>query len=267
MHGSTFTNEGVCVIQNAGFFSCCSVRLGSIIKYFNTYKKCPLFVDSSRQFKIYKESDADVTFHYFQKYDSGTIHFEHDIDYEDTKQFSEYKHLDFKNIHPFVSKYFSPSPIVVSRIEHLLEKYSIQLENTCALFHRGNDKSSETQICSYDEKIEQAQKILIENPNIRFLIQSDETEFIEKALATFPNNSFYMKNEIYHIPSNASLLIDYVFRENILERAENFLAVMFILSRCKHVILSSGNCDIWITLFRGHADNVTQYNHGKWVYN
>lgn len=268
MEHTEFAPGIVMINHTSGFFSCCSIRLGSIISYFNTYHSLPLCVDSSRQFRLYKEYNTDVTFSFFQHYHSNEkeiIH-EKNIDFIDTKQFSEYKNLDFQSIHPFIEKYFSPSTLINKKINTLVQKYCIDFENICALFHRGNDKSTETKICSYDEKLNHAKILLEKKPHIRFLIQSDESEFIEKALATFPNNSFYCKDEIHHIPSNNRLLVEHVFRDNISERTEYFLAIMMIMSRCKHVILSCGNCDLWITLFRGDAKNVIQYCDEKWVH-
>ena len=252
--------------HNAGFFSCCSVRLGSIVHHFNTYKFLPKFVDSSFQFRLYKEFNTDVTFQYFKYYNDvdEVIEYSSDIDYHDTKQFTFYKNLDFEKINPFVRKYFSPSKTVEDRINRMIQKYNIDFENTCGLFHRGHDKCTEHKICTHEEKLEQAKLLLEKHPNIKFLIQSDETEFINKALETFPNNSFYCKEEIFHMPHNPTGLIDYTFKENPEDRAQNFLAVIHLLARCKHLIASAGNCDIWILLFRGHANNLIQYFDGKW---
>jgi hypothetical protein len=43
----TKPNHEVTILHNAGFFSCCSVRLHMIIQYFNSYKKLPQIVNSS----------------------------------------------------------------------------------------------------------------------------------------------------------------------------------------------------------------------------
>jgi len=108
---------------------------------------------------------------------------------------------------------------------------------------------------------------LKENPNLRFLIQSDETGFIEKARETFPDNSFYCKDEIFHMEHDSKTLIDHKYRDNPEDRAQNLLAVLKIMSKCKHVIVSSGNCDIWTILFRGNTKNVTQFFKNEWVKN
>ena len=59
------------ITHNAGFFSCCSVRLSEIIDFINSNKRLPDNVDSSEQFEIYKktnEKNKDITFDYFENY-------------------------------------------------------------------------------------------------------------------------------------------------------------------------------------------------------
>ena len=73
-----------------------------------------------------------------------------------------------------------------------------------------------------------------------------------------------MPYEIYHMPYDPKGLIDYTFRENPGERAGNFLVVLFLMSKCKYIITSAANCDIWTTLLRGHSNNLIQYYKGEW---
>jgi hypothetical protein len=266
MEHTQFAPDIVKINHNAGFFSCCSVRLGSIVHYFNNEKKLPKYVDSSTQYRWYKELNTDVTFQYFKHYNEidKDIDYTGNVDYHDTKQYGFYKDLDFEKINPFIEKYFTPSKNVQSKIDAITDKYNIDFENTCALFHRGLDKHTEQVVCTHEEKLEKAKELLKENPNIRFLIQSDETDFIDKALATFPDNSFYCKDEIFHIPYDPNGLVDFTFKENPEDRAQNFLAVLILMSKCKHVITSAANCDIWTILFRGHSRNLIQYFKGEW---
>jgi hypothetical protein len=42
------------VTHNSGFFSCCCVRLESIVNFYNKNKKLPDKVDSTQQFARYK---------------------------------------------------------------------------------------------------------------------------------------------------------------------------------------------------------------------
>jgi hypothetical protein len=90
--------------HNAGFFSCCSVRLNEITNYFNHNRKLPEIVDSSEQFNWYKDTNNDITFQYFDHYDDNDINitYKSDINYNHLYQFQNYKLLDLTNICPFV---------------------------------------------------------------------------------------------------------------------------------------------------------------------
>ena len=43
------------IIHNAGFFSCCSVKLTKIVDFINSNKRLPDNVDSSKLFRLYKK--------------------------------------------------------------------------------------------------------------------------------------------------------------------------------------------------------------------
>ena len=52
--------------HNAGFFSCCSVKLNMIVDFIHSNKSLPDIVDSSKQFILYKnDKNIDITFDYF----------------------------------------------------------------------------------------------------------------------------------------------------------------------------------------------------------
>lgn len=61
------------ITHNAGFFSCCAIRLNKIVDFINLNKRLPDVVDSSQQFKLYKKQDMcnkDITFDYFEHYEN-----------------------------------------------------------------------------------------------------------------------------------------------------------------------------------------------------
>jgi hypothetical protein len=253
------------VTHNAGFFSCCSVKLQQIVEYINTHKKLPVVVDSSSQFKWYKqdENNTDITYEYFEHYDTNTkITFP--IDYRETHQFKDYSKLKYSTIVPLITKYFSPSINIRNIITMIEQKYTLDYENTCVLFYRGNDKNRETNICTYEEYITYANIVLRKNPNIKFLLQSDETEFIEKMMTVFPNKTFYFKDEIRHVKTCDST-VDKIFKETNPIFSKYYLAITIIMSKCKYIVCGSGNCSIWIMLYRGNCHNVYQYLHNKFL--
>ena len=252
----------VIIWHNYGFFSCCSVKLMKITDYINEHLKLPTLVDSSRQFGWYKNNNQDITYDYFEHYDNTDDINITKIDYHENYQFSDYSTLD-PCIFPVMKKYFTPSKNILHIIEKLEIKYNLKYDNICVLFYRGNDKITETKLCDYEEYLKYAQDVLKKNPNVIFLIQSDETEFIEYMSNQFPN-SFYFRDEIRHM-KKCNSTVDHVFRDKNNEFSKYYLAITIIMSKCKYIICGSGNCSIWIILYRGHHHDVYQNINGKWI--
>lgn len=254
-----------------GFFSCCSVRLTSIINYFNKHKIYPSIVISKKLFRKYLrkniDSDGDsIVSHMFSNYMNNDIDINYikKINYHWTYQYNIYKTLDFNSLNPFIKKYFSPSKSTQDIINTIEKKYNIDYGNTCVIFYRGGDKWKETKLAPYSDFFNQADKIKKDNPNIHFLIQSDETNFINECLEKY-SNSFYFKDEIRHI-NNRKTVVDNVNFKNgdKFSFVQKYLAITIIMSRCKYIICPSGNCSIWIIFYRGNAENVIQYKDDKW---
>lgn len=255
---------------NAGFFSCCSVKLDNIIQYYNIYKKLPN-VDSSKQFEWYKDinnMNKDITFEYFENYNNINLNIntKNAINYKDQYQYLNYQLLDYNSIVPFVIKYFSPAKEIVKIIDDIKNEYKIEYNNVCVLFYRGNDKNREYKTCGYEEFYTVSKKILEKNPNIIFLIQSDETEFIEYFTNKYPNNSFYLKNHIRHM-KKCNNTVDFVMKDKNSIFSKYYLAITIIMSKCKYVVCGTGNCSIWIMLYRGNFNNVCQNLHQGWISN
>lgn len=265
-------NTTVIVTHNSGFFSMCSVRLREIILYFNKHKKLPTRVNSSKQFNSFKENgkkNVNLTSQIFEDYNNfPNIEYKHDITYTKANgeyQFTDYKQTNFEDTIPFIHKYFSPSEEIRNIVKEIESKYiKTDYSNICVVFYRGNDKSQETQIASYDEFINQAKIILEKNPNVQFLVQSDETEFIETFMKTFPEKSFYLKDYIRHMTKRQNLT-SRVFTDRVGEYGKYFLAIIIMMAKAKHIIFGSGNCSVWIIYYRENSDNIHQFLNGTWV--
>ena len=254
------------VTHNAGFFSCCSVKLNKIVEFINSNKILPDHVDSSNQFKWYKKINEikDITFDYFEHYENvPDVNIIHPIHYHHRDQYKNYANLDYKCIAPLIKKYFSPSAEINEIINDIEKKYNLLYENICVLFYRGNDKNRETKKCSYDEYLNYANHLLQKNQKIVFLVQSDETEFIEFITNKFPNNSFYFNDEIRHM-KKCDDTVDIKMKSQNYEFSKKYLAITIIMSKCKYIICGSGNCDIWIMFYRGNNKNVIQNLNGAW---
>jgi len=239
-----------------GFFSCCSIRLESIILYFNQQKVLPEEVDSSDQFKWYKQmySTDDITYQYFEKQNNLAINYK-EIEFTNRYQFLNYNTFPYQDYIPFIKKYFYPSQEVQQLIKDLEKKYQIDYHNTCVLFYRGNDKATEITLPSYESLLEVAQQIKEQNPNVRFLIQSDETEFLQKMLEL--PNSFYFKDEIRYMPRQKAT-VDHIDINQNLRFSKLFLAITIIMAKSQYIVCNTGNCSMWICLYRGHTQNVFQ---------
>jgi len=257
--------EMIVITHSCGFFSNCSVRLHHIVEYFNKHKKLPETVDTSKSFRWYTSDSRDVTYDYFEPYNTDSIKYSRSIDYIHKKQYTPYNKLDYDGLSPFIRNYFTPTKEILNRVALIEEKYSIKnYDNISLLFYRGNDKVLETKLCTYEEIIQKAKTILLVAPDRQFLIQSDETEFIERMTSEFPKNSFYFKDEIRHMSKRRST-VDKVYKEGNSEYSKFYLAITLIMSKCKEIVFTSGNCSIWIMLYRGHSDNISQFLEDKWL--
>jgi len=251
----------------SGFFSTMTLKLHKIVDFFNEQKYLPEEIDNTGQFEWYMPDgcNRDITHDYFEKNDNDKIDYVVDIDYVHEHQYSNYKTLNYGSILPFIKKYFSPTIEIKKIVIEIENKYNVvNYDNICVLFYRGNDKFREVENCNYNEMLERANIIKSQNPNIMFLIQSDETEFLETMMNEFPHNYILFKDEIRHI-SKSNTTVDHVYKETNYVFSKYFLAIVLIMAKCKYVICGSGNISMWLTFFRGHSNDVLQYKNGAWV--
>ena len=250
------------ILHDAGLFSCCTVKLLQIVRFFNENRKLPDFVDGSHQFGIFKTRQQDLTNVFFEIDDS-------DITYEDfikgsltddELQFSDYTKLTLEELLPFVKKYFGFSNYVKDQIKIFENTYEINYENLCSVFYRGLDKVNETELADHKTFIDKCKQIQLDNPNINFLLQTDETEFFDLFVKEFPN-SLYIK-ELPQLPKQNSHIAVNVVPDQRISFAIAFLAATHIVSKCKIMVTHTGNCGLWATLFRGNTENFYQFITG-----
>jgi hypothetical protein len=186
-------------------------------------------VDSSEQFQLYKPAtnSGDLTTAYFaEQADRPSPEYTSKILFKQEYQFWNYKKIQFQKIRPFVELYFRPSAEILQLVQELRNSVPTN-QPICVLFHRGNDKATETALCPYEAYIKKAKQVQRENPAVTFFLQSDETEFLETMTNTFPN-SFYFRDRIRHIP-RASTSVDLVFREGNFEASKQYLAITIFM--------------------------------------
>jgi hypothetical protein len=259
------------VNHSARFFSNCTVLLEAILSFYNTYGRTPEELDTTGLFLWYSPEDsasgADVRKHYFLPEPApaiirgpvekpATVIRAGSLNY--VQQFSDYRDVDFFAVAPFVTNYFSVVPEIIARANAIQAKYAIDPANTCVIFHRGNDKGMEVRLPDYDDYAVRARAVMEKFPDTTVLLQSDESEFFSALGEAFPG-AVSFQAEIRHIPRCMSTVdVECVRTASNHEMSKNFLAIMIIMSRCRFVVCGSGNCAMWIALFRGNAKGVYQ---------
>jgi hypothetical protein len=247
-----------------GFYSCCTVLLDNIIKYFNDNKRLPLDINNINVFIKYNPNlSKDITHIYFNIPNSPVIEYIDIIQHSESAQFEPFEHIRYSQIKPFINLYFSPSNTIKEIINLMELKYSIDYDNTCVMFYRGLDKFTETALPRYDEHLKEANKIKKIESELRFLIQTDETEYLHYMLEHL-DNSFNFE-EIRHANKQQILVDDVCTKEINFIFSQYFLAIVYIMAKCKYVVCNSGNISSWICYFRGNNKNVFQYLDTKFI--
>lgn len=268
----SYEEDGTVLLTHvSGFFSCCSIRLEGIINYFNDHSyQLPKRVDSREQWNWYRPpsfpSEQDMAFEYFVQYDDVHDNFPtHTVSYHHDHQFVDYRILSYDDLRPFIRKYFSLSPTVQSLAVGIASKYALQPDVTCVLFYRGNDKCRETSLCAYADMFEQADALLQQHPACKFLIQSDETEFLQQSVHRYGERAVVFWDEIRHMPRNPGTTVDACPPQYNTPYSKNFLAIVYLMAQCRWIVCTSGNCSVFTMYYRGCATNVRQYLNGEWL--
>ena len=266
-------NDGVLKIRHrhvevAGFFSGCSVKLYEIINYFNKYKTLPKEVDSSELFLKYKyDNTKDITYDFFEHYDNRDFELENkkyiEIDYN-CYQYENYKLINYDSITPFINKYLYPSKNIIEIYNNLIEKYNIKTDNCIGLYYRGTDKYKETPIDSFESYYQKLKELTKRNNKIQILIQTDSTPFLDYMKKNCFNKNIIIIKENSTSSTNKGIHFEKSNSENYKDMQYLF-ATFLIISKCKYIICSSGNCSVWIMFYRNNAKNVHQNLNRKWL--
>lgn len=263
---SIITENSVISKLDSGFFSCCTTKLCDITDYIDRYKKLPKLVDSSNQFSLYKRgrSYQDVTYDYFEHYENIDLDFKYfePFNVNHRIQYKNYQSINYELLSPIVKKYFTPSIQVKEELSIL--KKDIDFQKTCVLFYRGNDKALEVELCKYEDFLFYANKVLDKDSDVQFFLQSDETEFFDFFTSHFPNNSFYFKDKIRHMPKQFSCTERKLSKRDNYLYSKYYLAITYFMSQCKYVVCQNGNTSLWVALYRGNSDGVFEF-HSKRV--
>lgn len=262
--------------HGTGLFSCSSVALESLLIYFNTHKQLPDEFDRSASYMFYKNKPWDNLIPMLFKETDDEIPFTEPVEIVNENvwfQWSDYKNVNFAGLKPFIDKYFAPSDAVMDRVIQLERDYQIDYENTVGILYRGNDKVKECSIGGYEGFSNKAVEVVKEDFGFKYkedriptiLVSPDETEFYEYMKKVW-DTCFISPTQWLHMPKDSNTAIFMHLPQNERpEHAINVLAMVVMLSKCKHLITHTGNMSFWCCLYRGNMDNVHQWREGQWL--
>lgn len=253
-------NKTLYVTHNAGFFSCCTIALIEVIKYFNRHKQLPEVFDRSQQFAFFK---ADLRENIIDKlFEEGTNHIEHERELVVTNEageisFGDYSRIHFDDVKPFIERYFAPSKTVRCIMNDYVANYGLDFDNLCAVFYRGNDKQKECLVTNYQDFIDKAKEM---PEHVKFLVCPDETEMWQAFHGEFGERCILIKETPHMRRKNSAIFYELPPNKKT-EHACNFLAAVITMSKCKYAITHSGNGSLFLALYRGNMNNVHQFRN------
>lgn len=267
--------------HNAGFFSCCTVKLKLLYEFLARANSLPKGI-ISHQFMHYQSSVVQDLASFYFKENKNNIKFlplsikmtgDGFAPYWNGQHYKNIKAFD--ELLPFVEKYFTPSDIVEQYVNKIEKKYDINYSKTIGVYFRGLDKKIEADVPPYETFLEKSEEVLNQNPDIKFFVQTDELEFRQAFLKRFPNNSFY--NE--EMPTKSSIILNETQdqKEQLQHKGIHFdtpiedrpfsgvqiLSTALILAKCSQLILSTSNVSFWAVLYRGNTEGVFQWRNQK----
>lgn len=253
---------------SAGFFACCSTKLVRLIEYYKKWQKVPEYIDGTFLFQLYKPNNMrnkDVTTCFFQPYNhepKGGL--SPDAEYNIHTQVRNYHAVKYDKLAPYIANFFNPTQEIQSIENTLLEKYSINFEKQkyCGVYYRGLDKKNETKLGTYDMYGDKMTELLGQNAGLQFIVQSDEKGFMEYTYKRFPD-AIVLSDENPTATSNIGIHRLHTSDQNF-SLIKTFFAIVLLLAKCQFLICSSGNCSMWMALYRGNASGIIQCLNEKW---
>jgi len=176
---------------------------------------------------------------------------------ENRKQFEIY---DFEYYNQVVKRFFNPSGVVTDKWQMLTEKYDIDPEKTVSVLYRGTDKGTEVRLASPEDYLDVVKQILDQTPANRVLVQTDQTQVLDYFKSELGN----MVVSFSETPSTSgnNSMIDTMEKDkrDMTDWMQWFDAALRCVAECAYVVNHTGNCGLWMNLYRGNVNNVFQFN-------
>jgi len=249
--------EKLYLTHNAGFFSCLSVALNSVVD------NPPLSISARFGMRLYKEYlFSNPWNHYFESPDSCHHRKSHIPEVGAVNPsildwwWCRYSALPLSEFHEMIDTYFYPSQSVLDRVETLKTQHEIKLTETIGIHYRGTDKVEEFSVTDLSNYIHEVEQILIDEPNHKILLQTDDFSAYNVFYERFSENMISIDPPI---KSTSGVGLHYLGKRNPVKETINYFATVLILSKCDYLITHTGNGALWEHLYRGNSNRVTQF--------
>lgn len=250
-------------IKNYGFFSTFTLMLTTLMVVYKKYKKTPININGEHLLeKLKNDLKIDMYHHFFHIDNTIEISFddiEIPVPFSPDDHHTIYSEKYSKYYNQFFKKYFNINQNIQDKINFLVKKYNVELDNTISVIYRDSDKWTDMggfnsiSAGGYFKKCKEILNNDGNRPNV--LIQSENTGVIRTFHEAFGSTFFHEtslgnSSEIYPpIPINDDIKLEW---------SEYYIASLWIYSKCKYVITYTGNSGFFIYLNRGTTKNLTQ---------
>jgi hypothetical protein len=171
---------------------------------------------------------------------------------------SVYRDLPWKEIRPFVTKWFQPTVEVLRRVSEILEEFDLQCGEILAVNLRGSKKYREVEPVPTRYWVDAASDLLTTSPKLTVVVFCDDQDLVDafSAQASFPVIDFGQEIRTRNRDS-----INKAFRAHVAtdELVTNFVARTWLISQSRLVLTHTGNTAFWTCAFRGCTCGVYQF--------
>jgi len=240
-------NSTYYLVDNSGFFSIASKTCTDLMKIKTPVDNISLRFGALLQKKYFLEDPGlrffntrtnDIRLEKKPYYDFGSP-----VDWWSL----DYKNLPLPEFFLLIKQKFSVSEEIDLIREKLINKYNIEFDKIIAVHIRGTDKEKEISLKPVSYFIEEINKQVINFPNHKILLQTDDIKVQDYLNLYYKEKIFYF-SEIE--PSKSKIGSHNLSKKDPILFTQTYLATVLILSESKILITHTGNGALWEFIIR-----------------
>lgn len=132
-------------------------------------------------------------------------------------------------------RHFSPSNVVLNKIEELKQKYNIDCQNSIGVYYRGTDKIREIKL----PEVEKYYSIIDnKDSSLKIFLQTDQQQILDQFLQRYGNRVVYFTE----LPFSSTQKSTYHSqKEDRVKNAIEFNASLNVIAKCKYMLMTDGS--------------------------